>query len=151
MFECHLSVFELSARPRPSAGKNWTRPSSFPFFCLKDVQDEIQAGKFSSLNKLSDLHVSVSNSINGSDNCLLLRQCKAIISANAGLLLTGILGTNFSEIWKKNTAIFITENDVENDVCQMSAILTLSPCTYWLSCFVAGEYSYLSQDIGVSH
>ena len=45
------------------------------------------------------VHICVGNqAIIGSDNGLLPGQCQAIIWTNAGILLTGPLGTNFSEI-----------------------------------------------------
>ena len=43
---------------------------------------------------------------------------QAIIWTNAGSLLIGPLGTNFSEILKKNTALFIEENNFENVFCE---------------------------------
>ena len=49
-------------------------------------------------SSLSATYASV-NSVNiGSDNGLLPIQCQAIIWTNAGILLIGHLGTNFSEI-----------------------------------------------------
>ena len=44
-------------------------------------------------------HICVSDiTIFDPDNDLLPGQCQAIIRTNAGILLTGTLGTNFSEI-----------------------------------------------------
>ena len=56
--DLHLTVFALSAGPRPSATKNWAGPASFPFgtasfssfSCLKIFKDEFRAGKFWNLN-----------------------------------------------------------------------------------------------------
>ena len=58
-----ITVFALSAGPRPSAGKKWAGPASFPvgpasfpsFSCLKVVKDEIRAGKFSNLNAMTGI------------------------------------------------------------------------------------------------
>ena len=46
---------------------------------------------------------------------------QAIIWTNAWILLIGLLGTNFSEI-------FIHENAFENVVCEMAAILSRPQC-----------------------
>ena len=56
------------------------------------------------VNELTDwgqvMHICVSKlAIIGSDNGLLPGRCQAIIRTNAGILLIGPLGTNFSEIW----------------------------------------------------
>ena len=46
-----------------------------------------------------EMHVCISDpTTTGSDNGLWPGQCQAIISTNAGILLIGPLGTNFSEI-----------------------------------------------------
>ena len=55
-----ISVFALSAGPRPSAGKKWVGPASFlvgpasfpSFSCLKVGKDEIKAGKSSNPNNV---------------------------------------------------------------------------------------------------
>ena len=65
---------------------------------------------------------------NGSDNGLSPGRCQAIICTNAGILLIGPLGINFSEILIKNQYIFIEENALENAVCEMAAILSQRQC-----------------------
>ena len=59
-----------------------------------------------------------------SDNGLLPGQCQAIIWINAGILLIGPLGSNFSEILIE-IHIFIQENAFVNLVCKMAAVLSL--------------------------
>ena len=49
---------------------------------------------------------------------------QAIIWTNAGILFIGPLGTNFSEIFDRNSNIFIQENAFETIVCEMAAILS---------------------------
>ena len=63
----------------------------------------------------------------GSDNGLSTGQHQAIIWTNTGTLLTGPLGTNFSEILIKNSNIYIQENASEN-VWKMAAILSWPRC-----------------------
>ena len=60
----------------------------------------------------------------GSDNGLSPGRRQAIIWTSAGILLIGTLGTNFSEILRRNSYIFIQENSFENVVCEMAAILS---------------------------
>ena len=60
----------------------------------------------------------------GSDNGLSPGRHQAIIWTNAGKLLVGPLGTNFSEISIENSPIFIQENAFGNVVCEMAAILS---------------------------
>ena len=60
----------------------------------------------------------------GLDNGLSPDRHQAIIWTNAGLLLIGPLGTNFSENLYWNSYIFIQENAFENVVWEMSAILS---------------------------
>ena len=68
-------------------------------------------------------HICVSKlTIIGSDNGLSPGQRQAIIWSNAGILLIGPLGTNFSEIYIEN--VFIQENPFESVVCEMAAILS---------------------------
>ena len=55
----------------------------------------------------------------GSHNGLSLERRQANIWTNAGILLIGTLGTNFSEILIR---IFIQENAFENGVCEMASI-----------------------------
>ena len=63
--------------------------------------------------------------INGSDNGLSPGRRQAIIWTNAGMMLIGPLGTNFSD-W--NLYIFIKENAFENAVWKMAAILSRPQC-----------------------
>ena len=64
----------------------------------------------------------------GSGNGLLTGQRQAIIWTNAGILLIGTLGTNFSEISNQMSFIFIQENAYENVVWKMAAILSQPEC-----------------------
>ena len=59
---------------------------------------------------------------------LLTGWCQAIIWTNAGILLIGPLGINFSEIFIENQYIFIEGNAFENAVCEMAAILSQRQC-----------------------
>ena len=59
----------------------------------------------------------------GSDNGLSPGRRQAIIWTNAGILLIGPLGINFSEILFE-TNIFIQENAFENAVCKIVSILS---------------------------
>ena len=62
-------------------------------------------------------HICVSKlTIIGSDNGLSLSRRQAIIITNAGMLLIGPLGTNFSEILIEINTFFIHENAFENVV-----------------------------------
>ena len=68
-------------------------------------------------------HICVGNlTIIGSGNGLSPGRHRAIIWINAGILLIGPLGTNFSEISIK-ILTFIHENAFESVVCEMAAIL----------------------------
>ena len=69
-------------------------------------------------------HICVGNlTIIGSDNGLSPGRRQAIIWTNAGILLIGPLGTNFSENRNRNLYIFIQENAFENVVWKMASIL----------------------------
>ena len=73
-------------------------------------------------------HICVSKfKIIGSDNGLSPGWCQAIILTNVGILLIGALGTKFSEILIESY-IFIQENEFENVVWQMLAILSRPQC-----------------------
>ena len=75
-------------------------------------------------------HICVSKlTIIGSDNGLSPGRRQAIIWTNAGILLIGPLGTNFSEI-SVEILIFIQENALESVVCEMAAILSRPECVY---------------------
>ena len=70
-------------------------------------------------------HICVSKqTIIGSDNGLSPGRRQAIIWTNAGILLIGPLGTNFSEIFIGIQAFFFQENTLENVVCEMASILS---------------------------
>ena len=72
-------------------------------------------------------HICVSKlTIIGSDNGLSPDRRQAIIWTNAGLLLIGPSGTNFSEILIE--IIFIQENAFESVVCETAAILSRPQC-----------------------
>ena len=74
-------------------------------------------------------HICAGNlTLIGSDNGLSPGQRQAIIWTNAGILLIPNLGTNFSEIFIKNSYIFIQENARENVVWKMLAILSRVQC-----------------------
>ena len=55
----------------------------------------------------------------GSDNGLSPVRRQAITWTSAGLLSIGPLRINFSEIWNRNSCIFIQENAIDNVVCQI--------------------------------
>ena len=68
-------------------------------------------------------HICVSKlTIIGSDNGLSPGRRQAIIWTNAGILLIGPIGTNFSEI------LIIQENAFESVVCETAAILSRPQC-----------------------
>ena len=64
----------------------------------------------------------------GSDNGMLPGRRQAIIWTNAGILLIGALGTNFSEISLKIQTLSFKQNAFENIVCEMASILSLPEC-----------------------
>ena len=65
-------------------------------------------------------HICASKlTIIGSDNGLSPGRHQAIVWTNAGILLIGHLGTNFSEILIENSNIFIQENAFENGIWKM--------------------------------
>ena len=72
----------------------------------------------------------------GPDNGLSPGRRQAIIWTNAGILLIGPWGTHFSEIFNRNSYIFIQENAFQNVVCEMASILSRPQCVkplyYWL-------------------
>ena len=75
------------------------------------------------------MHICISKlTIIGSDNGLFPGWWQAIIWTNAGILLTGPLEPNFSEILNRNSYIFIQENAFENIIWKMTAILSRSQC-----------------------
>ena len=95
-------------------------------------------------------HICISKStIIGSDNGLLPGWRQAIIGTNAGILLIGPYGTNFSEIFNQNSNIFIHENEFESVVCKMAAILSPPLCVkiliyQWFSIPEPSVYSYFN-------
>ena len=75
------------------------------------------------------MHICICNlTIIGLDNGLSPGRCQAIIWTNARILLIEPLGTNFSEIFNKNSNIFIQENAFESVACEMAAILSQPQC-----------------------
>ena len=67
-------------------------------------------------------HICVDElTIIGSDNGLSPGRHQAIIWTNAGVLLIGPLGTNFSEAVNAIETFFIQENAFENIVCEMAS------------------------------
>ena len=71
-------------------------------------------------------HICVSKLIIiSSDNGLSPGRRQAIIWTNAGIMLIGLLGTNFSEI---DLYIFIQENAFENVLWKVAAILSWPQC-----------------------
>ena len=70
-------------------------------------------------------HICIGNLTSiGSDNGLSPGRRQAIIWTNAGILLIGLLGTNFSEIFNRSSNIFFQENAFENVVWNIAAILS---------------------------
>ena len=75
------------------------------------------------------MHICVSKlTIIGSDNGLSPDRRQAIIWTNAGLLLIGPLGTNFSEILIEILAFLFKQNAFESVVCERAAILSRPQC-----------------------
>ena len=71
--------------------------------------------------QVTHMYVSKLNTI-GSDNGLSPGRRQAIIWTNAGIILTGPLGTNSSEILK--FIYFHSIKCIENIVCDMTTILS---------------------------
>ena len=75
------------------------------------------------------MHICISKlTIIGSDNGLSPGRRQAIIWTNAGVMFTGPLGANFSEILIEIFYIFIQENAFGNVVWKMTAILSRPQC-----------------------
>ena len=74
------------------------------------------------------MYASVNCAIIGSDDGLTPGRCQAIIWTNAGMFLTGPLGTKIQWTLKRNMYIFIHESVFENVVCEMVAILSQPQC-----------------------
>ena len=91
------------------------------------------------------MHICVGNLIIiGSDNGLSPGRRQAIIWTNAGILLIGPLGTNFSEILIGISNIFIQENAFENVVCELASIcLGLNVLTYHNRSMIPDRGSWL--------
>ena len=64
----------------------------------------------------------------GSDNGLSPGRRPAIIWTSAGILLIGLLGTNFSDFFYRNSYIFVQENTFESVVCEMASVLSRLQC-----------------------
>ena len=75
------------------------------------------------------IYESVNRVSIGSDNDLSPIRRQAIIYTNAGLLLIGTLGTDFSEILIKVRIFLIHENLSKTIVCEMVAIWS---CGRWV-------------------
>ena len=75
-------------------------------------------------------HICVSKlTIIGSDNGLVPGRRQASIWANDGILLIGTLLRNkFQWNFNRNSYIFIQENEFENVICEMAAILSRPQC-----------------------
>ena len=120
--------------------------------CLFYAQDEntqntYEAGCKSTLyktDKISNIdtlthwgrvtHISVGKiTIIGSDNGSSPARRQAIIWTNAGILLIGPLGTNFSDILIGIQTFSFTKNALENVVCEMASILSRPQCvnSWW--------------------
>ena len=81
------------------------------------------------------MHICIGNpTIIGSDNDLSLGRCQAIIRTNAVISLIGPLRTNKLNL-SLNSNIYAQENDFENVVCKMSAILCRP---HWLHDLIHG-------------
>ena len=75
------------------------------------------------------MHICVGNLIIiGSDSGLPPGRRQAIFWTNAGILLIGSLGTNYSEILIDIETNFIQENAFENVVWEMASILYRPQC-----------------------
>ena len=73
-------------------------------------------------------HICVSKlTIIDSENGLSPDRRQAIIWTNAGILLIGPLGTNFSEIFNRNPDIVFQENTLESAVCKMAYLFDIMP------------------------
>ena len=64
----------------------------------------------------------------GTDNGFTHGRRQAIIRTNAGILLIGPSGMNFSEILKRNSNILVDENALENVVCETLSIFPVWMC-----------------------
>ena len=77
----------------------------------------------------SDAYICGSRlTMTGSDNGLSSERCQAIIGTNAGILLIGHLGTNYSENLIKILIFSFTKNAIESVICEMAAILPRPQC-----------------------
>ena len=77
-------------------------------------------------------HICVGKPITiGSDSGLSPERRQAIIWTNAGILLIGPLGTNFSEILTGIQIFSLKKNPFENVVWKMASILYRSQCVKW--------------------
>ena len=74
-------------------------------------------------------HICVGNlAIIGSDNGVSPGRRQAIFWTNAGILLIGLLETNFSEILAEIITFSFKKNVFESVVCEMVAILSRPQC-----------------------
>ena len=78
-------------------------------------------------------HICVSKlTIIGSDNGLSPGRRQAIIWTNAGILLIGLIGTNFSEIWIEINTFSIKKMHFKNVAWKIAAILSQPQCVNFL-------------------
>ena len=79
-------------------------------------------------------HLCVSESVSiGSDNGLSPFRRQVTIWTNAGILLIGTLGTNFSEIWIKIQNFSFTKIYFKMSSAKMAAILSWGRWVNWLA------------------
>ena len=94
------------------------------------------------------MHICVNKlSIIGSDNGLSPQRRQAIIWTNAGILLIGPLGTNFSENLIKIQTFSLKANMFENVVCEM---LFISSRPQSVKCVQTVVYVYNCCDVRAS-
>ena len=105
-----------------SCATNWLFKSNHREFSLQVIHWSTHWGRVT--------HICVSKlTITGLDNGLSLGRHQAIIWTNAGILLIGPLGINFSEILIEiQTFWFIQENALQNVICKMVSVFLASMC-----------------------
>ena len=89
-------------------------------------------------------------SIIGSDNGLSPGRRQSIIWTNAGILLIGPLGTNFSEILIEIQTFFIEKNALEHVVWKMSAILSRPQCVKMVELVSSPCHPLKTTNLGLS-
>ena len=90
-----------------------------------------------------------------SGNGLSPVQCQAITWTNDGLLLIGLLETNFSENLNKNMTNFMKANQFENLICKtMGNFFSLNMCSLivpWDKCELQIICMVLIKDISIAN